>query len=95
MKKYNIMTKTLHDFFRDFIAYLAGLVGFAINYDNIYKYIFGILSLIFLIYQLLHKKSERKLIQATLENAELEKIKLQLEIEKLSKRKENDTSETV
>jgi hypothetical protein len=90
MKKQITMTKTLHDFFKDTIAYLAGLCGFAINYDNIYKYLFGILSLIFLVYQLLHKRSERKLIAITLENAELEKEKLELELEKLKSEKKDE-----
>ena len=63
---------------KDFFTYIAGAIGITITYDNIYKYLFGLLSLIFLMYQILTKRKENK-------NADLERKKLELEIEKLKK----------
>lgn len=71
------MSKALQDF-KDFFTYIAGVIGITITYDNIYKYLFGLLSLIFLMYQILTKRKENK-------NADLERKKLELEIEKLKK----------
>lgn len=74
------MTKALQDI-KDWITNMLGAIGIVINYDNIYGFVFGLLSLFFLIYQIRSKKNENKLTRLTLEKLELELKKLKSEKE--------------
>ena len=71
---------------KDTITYIAGLFGITLTFANFYPFIVFILTSSFILFQIIHKIKETKMVDKAMKNEELQNEILKIELEK--KRKE-------
>lgn len=73
------MSKIFDDF-KDYVAYVLSGLGITLNWGSLNALIIFIFTVIYLAYQSLHKKSQKKV-----QELEAEKLKIEIEILKQNK----------